>query len=131
MDELQCHVRSLEAMGVDGEQYGVVLTPILLSRLPEQIRMEWAREGEGREGDLVWLLDFLRREIERRERSQTFDQPAATPPRRRPQRRPAPHLRYTSPPPPTQTSRPTESSNATSARDYIVCGTARSLRTIL
>jgi hypothetical protein len=78
MDELQCHVHSLEAMGVDGEQYGVVLTPILLSRLPEQIRMEWAREGEGREGDLVWLLDFLRREIERRECSQTFDQrPAA------------------------------------------------------
>ena len=35
--------------------------------------MEWAREGEGRESDLAFLLDFLFREIKRRERSETFD----------------------------------------------------------
>ena len=71
-DDLQAHVRSLKALGIDGSQYGVILTPLILSRLPQDIRMEWAREGEGRENDLAWLLEFLHREIKRRERSQTF-----------------------------------------------------------
>ena len=34
--------------------------------------MEWARDGAGKESNLEWLLEFLRKEIERRERSTTF-----------------------------------------------------------
>ena len=71
-DDLQAHVRSLSALGITGEQYGVILTPVVLSRLPPELRMEWARVGEGHEGDLDFLLEFLRGEIECRERSQTF-----------------------------------------------------------
>ena len=71
-DDLLAHIRSLEALGVTGSQYGVILTPLILSRLPQDIRMEWAREGEGHESDLSWLLEFLKKEIQRRERSQTF-----------------------------------------------------------
>ena len=48
------------------------LTPLVLSRLPQEIRMEWAREGEGKESDLTFLLEFLFKEIKRRERSETF-----------------------------------------------------------
>ena len=36
--------------------------------------MEWARNGEGHESDLDWLLGFLQKEIQRRERSQTFQE---------------------------------------------------------
>ena len=72
-DSLQSHVRCLESLGVSGDTYGVILTPLILSRLPQEIRMEWVREGEGRESDLAFLLDFLFREIKRRERSETFD----------------------------------------------------------
>ena len=71
-DELLAHVRSLEALGVTGDQYGVILTPLILSRLPQDVRLEWAREGEGRDNDLDWLLTFLASEINRRERSQSF-----------------------------------------------------------
>ena len=39
-DDLQAHIRSLAAMGITGEQYGVVLTPLILSRLPPDLRME-------------------------------------------------------------------------------------------
>ena len=67
-DELLAHVRSLEALGVTG----VILTPLILSRLPQDVRLEWAREGQGRESDLDWLLTFLASEINRRERSQSF-----------------------------------------------------------
>ena len=70
-DKLQTHVRSLEALGISGKQYGVLLTPIILSRLPTELRLEWARTGEGKEGDLAYLLDFLKLEISRRERSQS------------------------------------------------------------
>ena len=70
--DLQAHMRSLEALHITGEQYGVVLTPLVLSRLPRDLRLEWAREGELHESDLGFLLRFLQRELERRERSQTF-----------------------------------------------------------
>ncbi|XP_068208316.1 uncharacterized protein [Palaemon carinicauda] len=71
-DELLTHVRSLEVLGVAGKQYGVFMPPVILSRLPSDIRLEWSREGSGHESDLSWLLKFLQREIERRERSDTF-----------------------------------------------------------
>ena len=71
-DELLKHTRSLEALGVNGEEYGMFLTPVILSRLPSDIRMEWARDSEGRESDLAFLLEFLSKEIKRRERSETF-----------------------------------------------------------
>ena len=71
-DELNAHVRSLEALGVNGEKYGVILTPLILSRLPNEIRLEWARFGIGKEADLTYLLEFLKSEIERRERSEGF-----------------------------------------------------------
>ncbi|XP_066958131.1 uncharacterized protein [Macrobrachium rosenbergii] len=71
-DELLTHVRSLEALGVDGNQYRVFMAPVILSRLPPDIRLGWSREGSGHERDLDWLLNFLQREIEHRERSDTF-----------------------------------------------------------
>ena len=71
-DELLSHVRSLEALDINGKDYGIFLTPVILSRLPNDIRMEWSREGEGKESDIEWLLSFLKKEIERRERSEAF-----------------------------------------------------------
>ena len=70
-DKLQAHVRSLEALGITGEQYGVLLCPVIISRLPPDLRLEWTRESENHEGDLEWLLEFLQNEISRRERSQS------------------------------------------------------------
>ncbi|XP_043195478.1 uncharacterized protein LOC122366890 [Amphibalanus amphitrite] len=76
-DELLVHVRSLEALEVTGERYGVVLTPLLVSRLPEEVRKNWAREGGGKESDLDFLLQFLKKEINSLERSQAFSGLAA------------------------------------------------------
>ena len=77
-DEIQTRVRSLQTLGVGGETYGVILTPLILHQLPSNIRLEWARVGEGHEGDLDFLLTFLYDEIQRRERSQTFGSGAVT-----------------------------------------------------
>lgn len=71
-DSLLSHVRSLECLGIDGSQYGVLLTPIVLACLPADVRMEWARGSEGKESDLAWLVDFLDKELKLRETSQAF-----------------------------------------------------------
>ena len=71
-DELLTHVRSLEALEVEGKTYGLFLTPLLLSRLPPDIRLEWSRGEVGHESDLEWLLTFLTKEIESRERAEVF-----------------------------------------------------------
>ena len=73
-DKLQTHIQSLESLDITGATYSVILTPLVLHRLPESVRLEWARTGEGRENDLKALLQFLLQEIQRRERSRTFQQ---------------------------------------------------------
>ena len=70
-DKLQAHVHSLEVLGITGEQYGVLLCPVILFHLPLDLRLEWARESDNHEGDSEWLLEFLQNEISRREWSQS------------------------------------------------------------
>lgn len=71
-DSLLTHTRSLEALDIDGAQYGVLLTPIVLTALPAELRMEWARSSEGKESDLHFLLEFLEHELKLRETTQQF-----------------------------------------------------------
>ena len=78
-DDLQAHTRSLDALGIDGDKYGVILTPLILSRLPQDIRVEWFREGKGHESDLTFLLEFLQSEIQGRKRSHVFKESIASP----------------------------------------------------
>ena len=73
-DDLQAHTRSLATLGIDGDKYGVILTPLILSRVPQELRLEWSRDGKGHESDLKFLLSFLEKEIQRRERSQMFQE---------------------------------------------------------
>ena len=53
-DDLQAHTRSLDALGIDSDKYGFILTPLILSRLPQDFRFEWSREGKGHESDLTF-----------------------------------------------------------------------------
>ena len=43
--DLQAHMHSLEALNITGQQYDVVLTPLVLSRLPPDLRLEWATKA--------------------------------------------------------------------------------------
>ena len=71
-----CVAKTLEAF--QGQQYGVVWNALILSRLTPEWQLQWARDGEQRESDLVFLLNFLQREIERQEPFRRFSREGAT-----------------------------------------------------
>ena len=70
-DRIECHIRSLQALGLDSANYGCVLGPVILSHLPDELRLTVTRNFDAT-GD-VWELDdilkALKTEIEVRERS--------------------------------------------------------------
>ena len=70
-DKIECHIRSLQALGLDSANYGCVLGPVILNHLPDELRLTVTRNFDAT-GD-VWELDdilkALKTEIEVRERS--------------------------------------------------------------
>ena len=70
MDQVNIHIRSLETLGIDGKDYGVILVPLILSRLPQIIINEWSRKSKGKEKDLKYLLDLCNEEIVIKEKTQ-------------------------------------------------------------
>ena len=80
IDSILVHVRSLSALDITGDKFGVFLVPMILSKLNSDLRMEWARLGPGKEADLDALMNFLSSEVERRERSGAFSKLGAVQP---------------------------------------------------
>ena len=60
-DDLQAHTRFLATLGIDGAKYGVILIPLFLSCVPQELRLEWSRDGKGHESDLKFCYLFLRK----------------------------------------------------------------------
>ena len=71
-DDVMAHVRTLEYMGIKGNQYWVVLTPIIAACFPDDLRYDWAKKGKGKEADLGFLLEYLEEEIHTHERSHSY-----------------------------------------------------------
>ncbi|KAG1649834.1 hypothetical protein GQR58_028606 [Nymphon striatum] len=78
-DDLLANTRSLGTLDVTDEKFGAILTPLILSRLPENFRLEWSREGQGHENELQYQLNFIEKEIRRLERSEMFNKENKTP----------------------------------------------------
>lgn len=57
-DKLVANAWSIAAKDIKSDIFGVILTPIIASQLPEEIRLEWSRDCQGREADLDFLLEF-------------------------------------------------------------------------
>ena len=60
-DKMETYIRGLESVGQYQDTYGSLLVPIVLDKLPGEIRKNLAREH----GDSNWKLDDLRRAINR------------------------------------------------------------------
>ena len=66
-DKINVNVRGLEALGVKSEQYGSLLIPFVISKLPPELRIQIVRKT----ADELWkvddILEIIRKELEARE----------------------------------------------------------------
>ena len=63
-DKIGTHVRSLQSLGIQGENYGTLLVPIILERLPNEFKRHVNRANTAGEcWDLTKLLDLINDEI--------------------------------------------------------------------
>ena len=66
-DSMEAYIRGLESLSITSDGYGPLLLPVLLERLPEEIRRELLRRSD--DMNLESMREHLRKEIETRERS--------------------------------------------------------------
>ena len=73
-DTVEQHCRGADALGVSSDSYGALLIPMLLRKIPEDMRLLVSRKVDGKEGlSLKFLLETFKREIEARERCAASD----------------------------------------------------------
>jgi hypothetical protein len=68
-DSVETQVRGLKALGVTAESYGGLLAPILLTKLPAEIRLIVSRGLSEEDWDLVRMLEIIEAELIARERA--------------------------------------------------------------
>ncbi len=64
------HVRGLASLGVAADQYGSLLIPVIMSKLPSEIRLQVARKATSDVWKIDELLDTIKFEVEAREMSE-------------------------------------------------------------
>ena len=64
------NVRGLEAIGVTADQYGSFLIPVIMGKLPADIRLKIARVTTREVWDVEEILQVVKREVEAREISE-------------------------------------------------------------
>ena len=69
---MESHVRALQALGIDKDAYGTLLLPLLLEKIPMDLRLIISRKIDTSEWDLDTLLQSFDNEIEARERCEVM-----------------------------------------------------------
>lgn len=69
-DRVETNIRSLNALGVSADTYGGILSPVLIKKLPPELRLIVSREA-GEEWGLASLMKILEKELVARERAAT------------------------------------------------------------
>ena len=63
-DKISVHIRGLSSLGVASDQYGGLLIPVVMSKLPNEIRVRIARETTSAVWKIEELMDVIKREVE-------------------------------------------------------------------
>ncbi len=59
-------MRSLESLGVSSSHYGSLLIPLIMSKLPQELRIQFARNTAQEVWQMSDILDVIRQEVEAR-----------------------------------------------------------------
>ena len=71
-DKIKINGRGLEPLGVKAEQYGSFLIPVIMSRLPAEVRLHVVRVSTKEVWEINKLLKVIQAEVEAREMSDTM-----------------------------------------------------------
>ena len=83
-DTTEANVRGLKALEVDAESYGSLMVPILMSKLPPEIRLIVSRSLKSEKWDFNDVMQIVEQEVDARERSFASTQQAQQPPKQPP-----------------------------------------------
>ena len=67
-DTIETHLRSLQNLGVSSESYGSLCIPVILSRIPEQLRLLMSRKFDKNSWNVNEVLSQLKIEVDARKR---------------------------------------------------------------
>ena len=70
-DQVFANVRGLESLGINATQYGSFLIPVIMSKLPAEVRLQIARVSVKDVWEVEELLTVIKTEVEAREISDT------------------------------------------------------------
>ena len=68
--KISVNIRGLESLSESSNQYGSLLIPVIMSKLPHEIRVQVARNTALEVWDMSELLEVIRQEVEAREISE-------------------------------------------------------------
>ena len=91
-DKTEIHIRGLQAFGVEAQQYGTLLVSVLLSKVPQELRLIISREFHTGNWSLDELLKVFKTEVEARERCNSMATTPSTTPERKHPPKPPPQL---------------------------------------
>ena len=79
VDDIDINVRSLKSLGLEIKEYGALLNPLVMGKLPEEIRLALTKEMKGKEWELGLVLEILKAELGAREQCAHVKSPASVP----------------------------------------------------
>jgi len=71
-DKININVRVLEALGISHEQYGSLLIPVIMTKLPYNLHLQIARFTKKDIWVVDELLEVIKVEVEAREMSESM-----------------------------------------------------------
>jgi hypothetical protein len=77
-DECEKHIRSLVALGLAEDTFGLVFIPLILSKLPRNIRVQLHRQNGSRKWTLPNLRSLMREELQALEMSDRYNNSATS-----------------------------------------------------
>ncbi|XP_054709448.1 uncharacterized protein LOC129219153 [Uloborus diversus] len=77
-DKCQVEINALKSLGIEPDSYGTLLFPILIRSTPGDLALDFNKNHEAQENKITDLINFLKREVESRERMILITQPNET-----------------------------------------------------
>ena len=62
-DKVTVHIRGLVALGIKSDQYGSLLVPIVMTKLPPELRLHFIRDTTKEVWEIDELMGVLKKEV--------------------------------------------------------------------